>query len=115
MVEVIVAVILLAYGVLGLAGTTGYVVRQITLSDVSSERSAARQQVVERLRATPYASVAAGNTTVGTYSVVWSVLSNSGQTTTVRIVTTGHGLKSGSPPYLAPSVKDTFNLVLLRP
>jgi type IV pilus assembly protein PilV len=115
LVEVCVALILLTFGILGLAGTTGFVVRQVELADVTTERSAARQVVVERLRATPYASVAAGSQSVGAYTVVWSILDNAGQTTEVRIVTQGPGLKSGSPPYLAPTVSDTLTLVLLKP
>src|SRR5690606_31339345 len=54
LVELIVAVIILAIGVLGLAGTTAFVIRQVTLADVNTERSAALQMVVENLRATSY-------------------------------------------------------------
>lgn len=54
LVEVMVAIIVLTIGVLGLAGTTMYLVRQTTLSELTTERSAALQSVIEELRATPY-------------------------------------------------------------
>ena len=60
MVEVIIAIVVLAVGVLGMAGTTAYIVRQITLADVMTERAVALQSVIERLQATPFASVGTG-------------------------------------------------------
>ena len=50
-VEVIVAMVVLAIGVLGLAGTAAYIVRQVTLADIMTERAAALQTAVERIQA----------------------------------------------------------------
>lgn len=114
-VEVVVAMIILTVGVLGLAGTTMYVVRATTYGDITTERSAALQSVVERLRSLDYDSVNASSDSIGGFTVSWTV-----QTATrsklVRIITTGPGLKtSGSgPPLIRPSVADTFEYRIMR-
>ena len=61
MIEVIVAMLILTVGVLGLAGTTAYIVRQVTLGDLMTERSAAFQTIIDRLQSLPYDSVTSGN------------------------------------------------------
>ena len=63
-VELVIAILILAIGVLGIASATGYMVRQITLAEVTSERAAAVQLVVERLKSTPYASLDIGSDTL---------------------------------------------------
>ena len=65
LVEVIIAITILAFGLLGMAGTTALVVRQVTLADVATERSAALQTTIESLRALPFDSLAAGSDSVG--------------------------------------------------
>lgn len=108
-VEIVVALILLTVGVLGLAGTTIWVVRQTTLGEVTTERTVALQSVIERLRALPYDSVADGSTTEGQFDVAWTVTSES-RSKAIQLITTGPGLASGSsgPPQLKQSVADTF-------
>jgi prepilin-type N-terminal cleavage/methylation domain-containing protein len=116
LVELVIAVIILTIGVLGLAGTTALVVRQITLSDVNSERSAALQSVIERLRATSTATITAGTQTVGSFTVAWAVTdSSNAYARTVRVITTGPGLsRTSTTPMLASSVADTFTFVKLK-
>ena len=116
LVEVLVALVILTVGVLGLAGTTVLVVRQVTMADLATERAAALQSVVEQLRATPYDDLAAGSETVGLFSVSWTPAALS-TSTMVRVVTTGPGLETGtgSMPYLAGSVVDTFNYRIIEP
>lgn len=72
MVEVIIAIVVLAVGVLGFAGTTAYIVRQVTLADVMTERSAALQSTIERLQAMDFDSVGYGSDSVGVFGVSWS-------------------------------------------
>jgi Tfp pilus assembly protein PilV len=110
-VEVIVATIVLAAGLLGLAGATAHVVRQVTLAGLMTERAYAVQTVVERVQATSYASVASGADSVGLFDLHWSSVPESGVSKIVTVVTTGPGLtstSSGSFPYLGPNVVDTF-------
>ena len=117
MVEVIIAIIVLAFGLLGMAGTTALVVRQVNLADVATERSAALQTTLERLRALPYDSVTTGSDSVGIFDVDWSVASFANQWKTIRVITTGPGMASGAGgfPMLTASVPDTFNYRIIRP
>lgn len=116
LVELIVAVIILAVGVLGLAGMTALVVRQVTLADVNTERSAALQSVIERLRATNISSIGTGSAITGSYTVSWSVIDSTSLSRTVRVITTGPGLVKDTAavlPSLGRSVQDTFNLLVM--
>lgn len=117
LVELVVAVLILSIGVLGLAGTTAVVIRQVTLADVNTERSAALQTVVEEIRATPYDNLNDGSRVEGAFKVSWDVEDASGQTKSVQVVTTGPGLSApgGSMPVVAPAVQDTFSFMVLRP
>lgn len=117
LVELVIAVIILSFGVLGLAGTTMLVVRQVTLADVNTERSAALQSVVERLYATSTNTITTGNRTIGSYSVTWAVTDSTTLSRTVRVITNGPGLRKDSAatvPMLGANVADTFTLVRLR-
>jgi prepilin-type N-terminal cleavage/methylation domain-containing protein len=115
LVEVIVATLILAVGVLGLAGTTGLLVRQMTLGEMATQRTAAFQTAIERLQALDWEAVSSGSTTVGRYAVNWSVANEYAQSRVMRIVTRGPGLStSGGYPTLRPNVYDTFTFRLLR-
>ena len=117
MVEVMVAMVVLAIGVLGLAGTTAYVVRQITLADIMTERAAAVQTAVERVQASDWEDLGSGHDSVGIYGVAWSTQLVAAQLKEVTIVTTGPGLESSGAnqfPMLAQAVADTFHFRVLR-
>lgn len=116
MVEILVALVILAVGVLGLAGTTALVVRQVTLADVTSERAAALQDVVERIKAADYDSVSAGSATVGIFDATWTT-TDLKTSKLVEIVTVGPGLVSGDGglPHLGNGVADTFVYRIVRP
>lgn len=110
-VEIIIAITVLAAGLLGMAGATAYVVRQVTLADLMTERSFARQSVVERVQATSFPTVDIGADTVGAFVLAWTSVSESTASKIVSVVTTGPGLRGaadGSFPYLGPDVVDTF-------
>jgi len=114
LVEVVIALIILTVGVLGLAATTMYVVRQTTLSKISTERSAAVQDVLEELRATDYSLLASGSDSVGRFWVQWTVTTGN-RTKLVEIVTTGPGLTSASGvPAIGPAVTDTFDYRIME-
>lgn len=114
-VEIVVAMVILTVGVLGLAGTTMYVVRATTYGDLTTERSAALQSVVERLRSVEYDSVLASSDSIGSFAVSWTVQTAS-RSKLVRIITTGPGLKTSAsgPPLIRPSVADTFEYRIMR-
>jgi prepilin-type N-terminal cleavage/methylation domain-containing protein len=114
-VEVIVAIIVLAMGLLGLAGTTVLIIRQTTLADVASDRSVTLQSTIERIRATPFDSVEAGSESSGLYNVAWSV-TDGGRWKNVDIVTTGPGLSTAEGfPAIDHSVADTFSFRIISP
>jgi Tfp pilus assembly protein PilV len=116
MVEVVIALIILMVGVLGLAGTTAFIVRQVTLSDLMTERTAAFQTVIDRLQSLPYDSVASGSDSIGIFLATWTSTTSGGQNKLVQIITTGPGVTSvaGAAPLSAPQVVDTFTFRILR-
>jgi prepilin-type N-terminal cleavage/methylation domain-containing protein len=113
LVEVIFAMLILAVGVLGLAGTTAYIVRQVTLADLMTERSVAFQTVVDRIQAMPYNNVTSGTDQLGVFSIGWSSVNSGPQNKIVTIITTGPGV-AGLIPTNNPQVVDTFVFRVLR-
>jgi prepilin-type N-terminal cleavage/methylation domain-containing protein len=115
LVEVIVATLILTVGVLGLASTTGFLVRQVTLGEMATQRAAAFQTAIERLQALDWESVSSGSTTVGRYAVNWYVSQEYAQSRVMKIVTRGPGVRAGNGfPSMNPQVYDTFTFRLLR-
>lgn len=117
MVEVIVALVILAVGILGLAGTTALVVRQVNTSKIATERGAALQSAIEEIRAYGFEDVpTTGSDSFGRYTVDWTAVSV-GRTKIVEVVMTGPGLQSysGNLSSLSGSVTDTFTYKLIRP
>ena len=117
-VELITSLFVLAFGVLGLATTTLFVTRQLTLAEVTTARVTAIQTVMERIRAAPYDSISAGGDTIGPLVVSWTPTVVTTQTQVVRIVTVGPGLASiseGGPPMLSSAVADTVIYKVLKP
>ncbi len=119
LVELVMAVFVLAFGVVGLATTTLFVTRQLTLAEVTTNRAAALQSVMERIRATPYDAIGTGEDTIGPLVVSWTATVNTAQVKAVRIVAVGPGLApisaSQSTPVLSNSVTDTVFYRVLRP
>lgn len=112
-----VAMIILTVGVLGLASTTVYVVRQTTMADLATERSAAVQTVVERLRASDYDGLTSGSDSVGRFEVEWRVTTGT-RSKLVTVVTVGPGMASGGGtgmPGPSGSVADTFAYRIMQP
>ena len=116
MVEVIFAIMILAFGLMGMAGTTALVVRQVTMADLATERSAALQTTIERLQAEPFSQLTDGSDSVGIYEVTWTVTQPTGLWAAVEIVTAGPGSAApdGGFPILMPNIPDTFNHRFLR-
>lgn len=114
MVEVVMSVLILAVGLLGMAGTTAWVVRETVMADAVTERMSARQTVIETLRARPFSDVASGTRDVGEFTVTWDVIGTGSNHKSVRVVTTGRGLRrSDAGLAMGPGVSDTlvFHLV----
>jgi prepilin-type N-terminal cleavage/methylation domain-containing protein len=118
LVELVIAVVILSFGVLGMAGTTALIVRQVTMADVNTKRAAERQLIVERLRAANTNSITTGSVVNGLYTSTWAVSDSNSTSRTVRLILNGPGVRRDTAahyPMLGAAVIDTFFLTLLRP
>lgn len=119
LIELVMAVVVLAFGVVGMATTTLFITRQLTLAEVTTARVTAIQSVMERIRTTPYDSICEGTDTMGAIVVSWSEMAHMAQTKSVRIVTMGPGLVSmsegQSTPMMSSTVADTVIYRMLKP
>jgi len=117
LVELIVSVVILSAGVLSMAGTSAWVVRQITLSRLATERAVARQSAIETIRAGGFASAVGGSGTFGSFDVNWTVTEDAGRFKTLEIVTVGLGRSEGSEGMttLSSEVADTVFLTFASP
>lgn len=114
LVEVMVATMVLTVGLLAMAASTGYLSAQLRSTTFDTRRMAAKQQVVEQLRATQWANLPTSgqNYAVGNYTVT-ARATYSGMWAAVQLITTG-------PAYRArrgtmTDVTDTMNVTIARP
>lgn len=114
LVEAVIALIVLTAGVLGFAGTTALVTRQVTVSDATTQRAAALQWVVETLRATPYPDLAPGSRSLGEFRVTWSV-DEEGGSKLVTLVMAGPGREAGQVSDVGAIPADTLEYRILQP
>ena len=112
LVELIISIVILSVGVLSMAGTSTWVVRQITISRLSTERTVARQSAIESIRASSFESAVGGSGTFGIFNVNWTVTEDAGAFKTFEIVTVGLGKPpgSGGMTTLSPTMADTVFL-----
>lgn len=116
LVEVIIAMLILSLGILAMGSATGYVITQVRVADVRTERSAAVQQAVERLHAEPFDSIddrtEANADTLGNYRVWWDVEDQGDNLVDISVYSSGPGyrLEGG---WTGERV-DTFRLSLAR-
>ena len=116
-IELIVAVVVLAVGVLGFAGTTTYLNRQATVSELRAERARATANVLERLRTLPFDSIRPGADSVGQYQFTWTVQDYfSAKVATVIVQGPGHApARAGSLPMIIHNLTDTVTYRVPRP
>jgi prepilin-type N-terminal cleavage/methylation domain-containing protein len=115
LVEILIATMVLTVGLLAMAASTAYVATHLKSTSYTTQRTQAKERMVEELRATTYANVATSNTarTVGRFSMTWNV-STAGLAKRVSLITSG-------PAYLGRSkgqrttVVDTMSFSILSP
>lgn len=116
LVEIVIALMILAFGLLAMAATTGYVSTQVRVADLTTERTLARQAVVERLRALPFDSVDSRTSddawTVGDYRLWWDVALQNVNLKQVSLVAEGPGHDATGT--MVEAVRDTTVLSVLR-
>lgn len=109
-VEVLIAIVILAVGMLALASTSIFATTQVRVADLKTERSLAVQQMVEQLRSIPFDSLRARTEpnaqNVGSYKVWWTLTAQNTLLTRVTLFTKGPGYISGRG--WNPAVRDTF-------
>ena len=115
LLETIVAMVLLSYGVLGLVGTNVYVLHQVTVADLNTKRAAAVGSVMERVKAQPFDSVSSGSDTLGLYTLAWTSSAVASRTKLIQLISTGPGSVIGpNGPTVDPAAVDTLSYRLIR-
>jgi prepilin-type N-terminal cleavage/methylation domain-containing protein len=97
LVEILIATMVLTVGLLAMASSTAYVSAQLKSTSYETQRTQAKERIVEQLRATPYTSVTTRTTalSVGRYSMTWNVTTNS-LNKTVALYTSGPAYRGRS-------------------
>lgn len=103
LVEVMIAIVILATGVLALAASSAAVTRLITQGGGLGRAAAAAEGRVELLRATPCASLSSSSAYDGPYLVTWAVTGSGNLRTVVVTVSYGTGRSTRT---------DTFNTTI---
>jgi prepilin-type N-terminal cleavage/methylation domain-containing protein len=115
LIEVIVAMIILAVGVLSMGASTGYILSQIRASELRTARMVAVQDVVEQLRGTGWEDLTtrcAGHTfEAGSYEVTChtEVFPNLAR---IQVISKGPAFRGGR---VAHAVQDTMVISIARP
>lgn len=115
LVEVIVATVILTFGLLAMAASTGYVAAQLNASKYDTERTQAKSRMIEELRGTTYSNVVTNTTdrAVGRYIMRWNV-TNLDLSKRVQLITSGPAYRGGSGR-MRTTVVDTMNFEILTP
>ncbi|MGQ0815925.1 MAG: type IV pilus modification PilV family protein [Gemmatimonadota bacterium] len=96
LVEIIAAIMILSFGLLAMAASTGYVSAQMRSSMFDTQRNLARQQVIEQLRGTIYTNLAnPSSATIGNYTITWRVTAQNAELSQIELVTTGPAYRAG--------------------
>jgi Tfp pilus assembly protein PilV len=100
LVELIIAMLVLTFGLLGMAATSGYMSLQIRMANLRTERMAAVQEVVEELRATPFDQITtrpqSEAVTVGSFRVWWIVRPQTQNLLHLDVASEGPGFLTGT-------------------
>lgn len=121
LVELVIAVVILAVGILGLAGATSWAVRQVNVADLRTERAMVVQSVLERLKAADFDDVRNGQKDgsggLRPFTTEWTTTEENYDLVAVEVVTVGPGYqpRQGAMPVLVPNKADTFHFQIPRP
>lgn len=117
-VELLIALVILTVGLLSLAAATGYVSAQVRAGDLRTERAAALQQVIESLRATPFANLTSVDEsqaiTVGDFRFWWTVRKTGSYFAQVDIYSRSVRALPAAPNHGAVA-PDTFSFSIVMP
>ena len=115
LVEVIVAIVVLSFGLLAMAASTGYVYNQLRSTAFDTQRNLARQATVEQVRGMFWDSIPSTARTVvrGRYTITYRATISNSMVKTVRIITTGPAYRSGKA--VRQTVSDTASIRVMKP
>jgi len=117
LVEIMVAVVVLAVGMLAMAASTGYISAEVRNSTWSSQRSMAREQVIEILRARPFDNITTNSTAVaiGRYNMTWTVSSVGGSNNLKQLIVIASGPAYRIGRGAKSTVVDSVSVTIARP
>ncbi|MFW6079107.1 MAG: type IV pilus modification PilV family protein [Gemmatimonadota bacterium] len=99
LVEVVIALVILGFGLLALASSMGYMSEQVRAAELRTERTIAQQNVIERVRAIEFDNIAdraEGDAwEVGAYEFWWTVDATRQNLRVVELYTEGPAVRSG--------------------
>ena len=115
LVEIIIAIMVLSFGMLAMAASTGYVAAQMRSSVWDTQRNLAKQQVTEQLRATSWTGLTTQTSpqAVGRYAVRWNVTAINNATRSVQVITSGPAYRAGRGS--SSTVVDTTSITIVKP
>lgn len=116
LVEVVVAILVLSFGLLAMAASTGYVATQLRSTTWDTQRNLARQQVIEQLRSTIFANLTTNTTglNIGPYNVKWNITNVSSSQRRAQIITSGPAYRQSNRRTMT-TIVDTANVIIASP
>lgn len=117
LVEIIVAMLILSFGLLAMAASSAYVFGQIRSNAFDTQRNLARQQVIEQLRGTFFSNIATNSTglSVGRYVVTWTVTQPTSAVKRLNVITSGPAYGRTSSKASRVTVVDTAQVEIVSP
>ena len=115
LVEIVVAMMVLSFGLLAMAASTGYVFNQLRSTSWDTQRNLVKQEVVEQMRGMFWDSIpltTARSQTMGHYTVNYLATQPFTGVKRVRIITSGPAYRGGATRVTAV---DTTTVDVLRP
>lgn len=116
-VEVLIAIVILAVGMLALATTSIFATTQVRVADLKTEQSLAVQEIIEQMRASTWSTLAdraqASAVEAGAYDVWWDVVPLNNNLVRVDLFTSGPGYRNGIG--WTDAARDTFTIEIANP
>jgi type II secretory pathway pseudopilin PulG len=111
LVELVVAMLVLAIGLLGMAAGTGWMIRAVDLAQLETARGAALQSAVETIRGTEWNDLEDGQGTFGDYTVRWTTVTATAEGRHFRFEVVGPGRGTTGSQGL-PHISQTASMTL---
>ena len=116
LIEVMIALVITAICLLGLASSSVTALQMVKLADIEADRGFARQEMVETVRSTDFDDLAYSSDSVGAYKVWYVPFAHATDpdAKNVWVVTRGPGRLKGTQGQYSGSVYDTLTSLVTR-